>query len=132
MFTEPDRGRRVVGQGDGGGEVLDIKTEDLKAAAPVFREQSQKLSEALTKLVTTLDDLGKPWGGDDGVKKFEASYTKNQKTIESATATLVLGLVSIHEAMNDMADGHVDNDKLIAGMFTKKKDGDSGHSGAAR
>lgn len=118
--------------GGGGGEILDIKIEDLKSAAPVFREQSQKLSDALTKLVTTLDGLGKPWGGDGDVKKFEASYTKNQKAIESATATLVLGLVSIHEAMNDMADGHVDNDELIAGMFTRKKGGDSGHTGAAR
>ena len=35
--------------------------------------------------------------------------------------TLVLGLTSIHEAMADLADGHVDNDELIAGMFTEVK-----------
>ncbi|KPI10413.1 hypothetical protein OK006_4595 [Actinobacteria bacterium OK006] len=27
--------------------------------------------------------------------------------------------MSIHEAMNDLADGTVDNDQLIAGMFTE-------------
>lgn len=108
------------------GKVLDIKTEDIKSSAPVFHEQSQKLSDALTKLVQTLDGLGEPWGKDDGVQEFVASYRKQQKAIESATATLVLGLVSVHEAMNDMADGHVENDDLIAGMFAKAKPGHGG------
>ncbi|WP_329247226.1 hypothetical protein [Streptomyces sp. NBC_01478] len=44
-----------------------------------------------------------------------------QKKIESAAGTLVLGLTSIHEAMADLADGQVDNDELIAGMFTEVK-----------
>ena len=30
-------------------------------------------------------------------------------------------MTSIHEAMADLADGHVDNDELIAGMFTEVK-----------
>ncbi|MGW1073893.1 hypothetical protein [Streptomyces sp. NPDC002537] len=106
--------------GSGPDKVLDIKTADLKSSAPVFHEQGQKLSQALTTLVETLDGLGKPWGEDDGVKKFETGYMAQQKAIESATGTLVLGLVSIHEALVDMSDGHVDNDELIAGMFTKK------------
>ncbi|GAA0457181.1 hypothetical protein ABZ951_23435 [Streptomyces sp. NPDC046215] len=109
-----------MGDGRDSGKVLDIKTADLKASAPVFHTQSVKLSEALTKLITTLDGLGKPWGEDDSVKKFATEYPKRQKEIEQATGTLVLGLVSIHEAMLDMADGHVDNDALIAGMFNKK------------
>ncbi|WP_307811631.1 hypothetical protein [Streptomyces sp. AV19] len=45
-------------------EVLDIKTADIKAVAPVFHRQSKKLSDALTTLVSTLDGLGKPWGDD--------------------------------------------------------------------
>lgn len=101
------------------GKVLDIKTADLKDAAPVFHEQSKKLSTALTTLVTKLDGLGKPWGEDEAGKKFEHKYSPNQKSIESATGVLVLGLVSIHEAMKDMADGHVDNEEQIKGMFTK-------------
>ncbi|MEU5418968.1 hypothetical protein ACFY1P_13850 [Streptomyces sp. NPDC001407] len=104
----------------GDGKVLDIKTADLKSAAPVFHEQSKHLSEALTTLVKTLDGLGKPWGEDDAGKEFEGFYSPQQKAIESATGTLVLGLVSIHEALTDMSDGHVDNDELVAGMFTKK------------
>ncbi|WKK21992.1 hypothetical protein QZH56_24695 [Streptomyces olivoreticuli] len=122
-----------MGDSPGGDKVLDIKTADLKSTAPVFHEQSQKLSEALTTLVRTLDGLGKPWGQDDGVKEFEAGYTAQQKAIESATGTLVLGLVSIHEALADMSDGHVDNDELIAGMFTKKGVADSaGHGKGAK
>ncbi|MEU5428766.1 hypothetical protein AB0H73_24700 [Streptomyces olivoreticuli] len=118
-----------MGDSPGGDKVLDIKTADLKSSAPVFHEQSRKLSEALTTLVSTLDGLGKPWGQDDGVKQFEAGYTAQQKAIESATGTLVLGLVSIHEALVDMSDGHVDNDELIAGMFTKKGVADGGGHG---
>ncbi|ARZ70183.1 hypothetical protein M1P56_04885 [Streptomyces sp. HU2014] len=110
-----------MGDSPGDGKVLDIKTADLKSSAPVFHEQGQKLSEALTKLVTTLDGLGKPWGKDDAVKEFAAEYPKQQTAIEKATGTLVLGLVSIHQAMVDMSDGHVDNEALIAGMFTKEK-----------
>ncbi|RLV08679.1 hypothetical protein CTZ27_07855 [Streptomyces griseocarneus] len=103
-------------------KVLDIKTADLKSSAPVFQEQAKELSKALTTLVETLDGLGEPWGEDDGVKEFATKYTAQQKLIESASGVLVLGLTSIHEAMVDMSDGHVDNDELIAGMFTKKRD----------
>ncbi|GAA2715081.1 hypothetical protein GCM10010315_23520 [Streptomyces luteosporeus] len=113
----------------GNGKVLDIKTADIKAAAPVFHEQGRKLSEALTKLIGTLDDLGEPWGKDEAVQQFATEYPRRQKDIEKATGTLVLGLVSIHEALVDMADGHVDNDALVAGMFTKAKPGDAGTKG---
>ena len=107
------------GHGGDKGKVLEIHTSDLKDAAPVFHEQSKKLSKALTTLITKLDGLGKPWGNDDAGQKFEPKYTANQHAIERATGVLVLGLVSIHEAMQDMADGHVDNEELIRGMFTK-------------
>ncbi|GHF35364.1 hypothetical protein GCM10010218_15750 [Streptomyces mashuensis] len=117
-------------QGGGADKVLDIKTADIKAAAPVFQEQGKKLSDALTKLITTLDDLGKPWGKDDAGKDFEALYSPKQKHIEQKAGILVLGLVSIHEALNDLSDGHVDNEQLIKGMFTKLKPGeDPGHGG---
>lgn len=116
----------MSGGKDGGGKVLNIHTSDLKAAAPVFRDQSRKLSNALTTLITTLDGLGKPWGEDDAGKKFEHKYTPNQREIERATGVLVLGLVSIHEALDDMADGHIDNDELVKKMFTKKGVGDGG------
>ncbi|MGW3360154.1 hypothetical protein ACWDFL_32910 [Streptomyces bungoensis] len=42
---------------------------------------------------------------------------------------LVLGLTSIHEAMVETADGHVDNGQLIAGMFTKVKTGWQSYGG---
>ncbi|MBT2383502.1 hypothetical protein [Streptomyces sp. ISL-11] len=119
-----------MGDSRDSGKVLDIKTADIKSAAPTFHEQSIKLGEALTTLITTLDGLGKPWGKDDAVKDFAKEYPEQQKLIERSTGTLVLGLVSIHEALTDMADGHVDNETLIAGMFTKEKNGkheDKGH-----
>ncbi|MEU1824477.1 hypothetical protein ABZ502_18875 [Streptomyces abikoensis] len=113
----------------GGDKVLDIRTDDIKSVAPVFHEQSKKLSDALTKLIGTLDGLGEPWGKDDAGEQFAAAYSPQQKAIEQATGTLVMGLVSIHEALNDMADGHVDNDQLIAGMFSRAKPGDGSTSG---
>ncbi|MFK4222817.1 hypothetical protein [Streptomyces sp. NPDC019890] len=110
-----------MGEGKGDGTVLEIHTADIKLTAPVFHTQAQNLSTALTTLVTTLDGLGAPWGDDEQGKKFYDAYHPQQKAIERAAGTLVLGLTSIHEAMADMADGHVDNDELIAGMFTKVK-----------
>ncbi|KAB7850354.1 hypothetical protein [Streptomyces mobaraensis] len=106
--------------GSGNDKVLDIKTADIKAVAPVFQRQGKKLSDALTTLVSTLDGLGEPWGDDKPGKHFSAKYSPRQKEIERATGIFVLGLVSIHEAMVDMADGHIDNDKAIAGTFTRE------------
>lgn len=102
-----------------GGEVLGIQVPELKLAAPVFGTQSRKLSTALTTLITTLDGLGSPWGDAPSGKKFEEKYLPYQRSVESAAGVLVLGLVSIHEALDDMKDGHVSNEHLIEGMFTK-------------
>lgn len=102
-----------------GGAVLGIQVPELKLAAPVFGAQSRKLSGALTTLITTLDGLGEPWGDAPSGEKFAADYKPNQRSIESAAGVLVLGLVSIHEALDDLKDGHVGNEDLIEGMFTK-------------
>ncbi|OIJ87780.1 hypothetical protein BIV25_38145 [Streptomyces sp. MUSC 14] len=110
-----------MGDGKVPGKVLDIKTADIKAAAPAFHQGAIDLSKALTTLIKTLDGLGEPWGHDDQGNQFGGVYKPNQKKIESAAGILVLGLTSIHEAMVDMSDGHVDNDKLVAGMFTEIK-----------
>nr|WP_037849001.1 MULTISPECIES: hypothetical protein [unclassified Streptomyces] len=109
-----------------GGSVLGIAVPELKQAAPVFHKQSRKLSKALTTLVETLDGLGTPWGDDEAGKKFAEKYKANQRTLESSAGVLVLGLVSIHEAVDDMKDGHVDNDEAVKGIFTRGgKDGGS-------
>ncbi|MGW3265361.1 hypothetical protein [Streptomyces sp. NPDC001056] len=110
-----------MGDGKVPGKVLDIKTADIKAAAPAFHQGAVDLGKALTALVQTLDALGEPWGHDKQGNQFGGVYKPHQKSIESAAGILVLGLTSIHEAMVDMADGHVDNDKLVAGMFTEVK-----------
>ncbi|ARP70913.1 hypothetical protein LK07_15330 [Streptomyces pluripotens] len=110
-----------MGDGKVPGKVLDIKTADIKAAAPAFQQGAIDLGKALTTLIKTLDGLGEPWGHDDQGNQFGGVYKPHQKSIESAAGILVLGLTSIHEAMVDMADGHVDNDKLVAGMFTEIK-----------
>ncbi|MEV7750532.1 hypothetical protein [Streptomyces griseofuscus] len=110
-----------MGDGKVPGKVLDIKTADIRAAAPAFQQGAIDLGKALTTLIETLDSLGEPWGHDEPVKQFAGVYKPHQKSIESAAGILVLGLTSIHEAMVDLSDGHVDNDQLIAGMFTEVK-----------
>ncbi|PSJ26206.1 hypothetical protein B7P34_23995 [Streptosporangium nondiastaticum] len=123
-----------MGDGSGDGKILDIKTADLKSAAPAFSEQSGKLRDALAELTDTLDGLGKPWGADDQGRQFGESYEPARKKVENATKILVAGLASIHEAMVDMSDGHIENDKLIAGMFSKGgvKGGDPGKAGSGK
>ncbi len=111
-----------MGDGHGSGKVLNIKTADIKSAAPVFQKQSVELSNALKLLIKTLDGYGEPWGDDKPGKQFGKDYSPNQKKLEQVTGVAILGLVSIHEALDDLADGHVDNDKAIAGIFTKEKE----------
>ncbi|KOG87625.1 hypothetical protein [Streptomyces varsoviensis] len=121
-----------MGEGHDSGKVLNIKTADIKSAAPVFQKQSVALSKALKLLITTLDGYGEPWGDDKPGKKFGKDYSPNQKQLERVAGIAVLGLVSIHEALDDMADGHVDNDEVIAGIFTKEKhQGGGGHGKGA-
>jgi uncharacterized protein YukE len=108
--------------GDGEKEVLDISTADLKASAPTFQTQSEKLRKAASTLREKLDALGAPWGGDEQGRTFGDAYTPHRTDIERAVGVLVTGLASIHQAMDDMADGHVDNEAAIEGMFTKAPD----------
>lgn len=68
-----------MGDGNGDGMVLHIHTADLKRAARDFHEGAKNLSKALTTLVTTLDNLGKPWGNDKQSKEFGDAYSPQQK-----------------------------------------------------
>ncbi|MEU4255230.1 hypothetical protein AB0B42_22970 [Streptomyces fradiae] len=105
------------------GKILSIATQDLKRAAPTFLEQSTALADAARTLKESLDALGSPWGDDEQGQKFGDAYTPKRTEIERAVGILVLGLKSINMAMVDMADGHIANDKLIEGMFTKIRTG---------
>ncbi|MEU0278416.1 hypothetical protein [Streptomyces sp. NPDC006195] len=129
--------RRYLPNGDSGredmgdtGKVLGISTQDLKKAAPTFQEQSKALGDAAKALKESLGALGSPWGDDEQGQKFGDAYSPKSEQIEKGVGILVLGLRSIHAAMIDMADGYVDDDKLIEGMFTKiavpNADGDKG------
>ncbi|MGW0081624.1 hypothetical protein [Streptomyces sp. NPDC003393] len=51
-----------MGEGKDPNRVLDIKTADIKRAAPDFHKGTEDLSKALTVLVKSLDGLGEPWG----------------------------------------------------------------------
>ncbi|WP_240649106.1 hypothetical protein [Streptomyces sp. Z26] len=104
-----------------GKEVLDISTKDLKSAAPTFGTQSGELLKAAEALGTKLDALGRPWGGEEQVAEFASKYTAQRASIENAVGILVQGLASVHVAMTDMADGHVDNEEAIRGMFNKQQ-----------
>ncbi|MDX3758168.1 MULTISPECIES: hypothetical protein [Streptomyces] len=101
------------------GEILDIKIADIKATAPHFHHQSGDLAHALTKLKTALSEAGAPWGDDDQGTDFHKAYGPHFTQIKQSTKILVEGLASIHEAMSDMADGHIDNEELIRAMFTR-------------
>ena len=101
------------------GEILDIKIADIKATAPHFQHQSVALAHALTKLKTALSEAGSPWGDDDQGTAFHTAYGPHVTEIENSTQILADGLASIHTAMVDMADGHIDNEQLIRAMFSR-------------
>ncbi|MEU7422431.1 hypothetical protein [Streptomyces sp. NPDC040750] len=100
-------------------EILNIKIADLKATAPHFHHQSVALGQALTKLKHGLAATGAPWGEDEQGEKFHKAYGPHVEQIERSTQILADGLASIREAMVDMADGHIDNEELIRGMFSR-------------
>jgi hypothetical protein len=99
------------------GEILDIKIADLKATAPQFQTHSADLAKALTKLKTALGAAGSPWGDDDQGTAFHKAYGPHVTQLENAARILTDGLASIHEAMTDMADGHIDHEELVRAMF---------------
>ncbi|MEV5732937.1 hypothetical protein AB0O75_50350 [Streptomyces sp. NPDC088921] len=101
------------------GEILDIKIADIKRTAPHFSHESVALAHALTKLKTGLSAAGAPWGDDEQGTKFHESYGPLVKRIEQSAQILAAGLASIHTAMADMADGHIDNEQLIRSMFSR-------------
>ncbi|GGY70248.1 hypothetical protein [Streptomyces xanthochromogenes] len=101
------------------GEILDIKTADLKATAPTFHQQSVAVERALTTLGTALAKAGAAWGDDDPGQKFHDQYGPLIARIEKSARIISSGLASINLAMTDMADGHIDNDALIGSMFRK-------------
>ncbi|MEW2219035.1 hypothetical protein AB0939_06910 [Streptomyces sp. NPDC006990] len=98
-------------------KVLGIFTDDLKRSAPAFHTQAVELLAQLTELQGKMAKLGEPWGGDEYGAEFFKHYKKSRKSIERAVAILVSGLSSIHLAMTDMADGHIENDELVGSMF---------------
>lgn len=101
------------------GEILDIKTADLKATAPTFHEQSVAMERALSTLAGSLAKAGAAWGDDAPGEKFHDQYGPLIARIDKSARVIKNGLASINLAMVDMADGHIDNDALIGSMFRK-------------
>jgi hypothetical protein len=110
-------------------EILDIKTTDLKSAAPTFHEQSVALAKAAKTLEGKLAALGAPWGDDEQVAEFAKTYKTNHTSVSHAVGILVDGLQSIHDAMHDMSDGFIADEDLVKSMFSKvevEADGEQG------
>ncbi|PJN15741.1 hypothetical protein CG724_28390 [Streptomyces sp. CB02120-2] len=110
------------------GEILDIKTADLKATAPVFHDQSTALGTALGTLAASLAKAGAAWGDDGPGKEFHEKYGPIAARIEKSAGIIQEGLASIHTAMTDMADGHIENDALVGAIFRKAAPGPHGGS----
>ncbi|MBT1185549.1 hypothetical protein HET69_16450 [Streptomyces sp. CJ_13] len=101
------------------GKILDIKTADLKATAPTFHDQSVALGLALGTLRASLAKAGAAWGDDEPGEQFHDKYGPIAERIESSAGIIKEGLASIHTAMTDMADGHIENDDLVGLMFRR-------------
>ncbi len=114
------------------GEILDIKIADLKATAPAFHTESVALGRALHKLKLALGDAGSAWGGDDQGADFHKAYGPRLQQIEDSTKILTEGLSSIHLAMSDMADGHIENEELVRAMFSRIQVDPHGDKGDGR
>ncbi|MFF7095359.1 WXG100 family type VII secretion target [Streptomyces rubradiris] len=100
-------------------DILDIKIADLKATAPHFHTHGSNLAKALARLKSGLAAAGSPWGDDEQGTEFHKHYGPLVTKLENATGVLAEGLQSIHDAMSDMADGHIDNEQLVRSMFSR-------------
>ncbi len=76
-----------MGDGKVPGKVLDIKTADIKAAAPAFQQGAIDLSKALTTLIQTLDGLGEPWGTTSRETSSVASTSRTRKRSRARRAS---------------------------------------------
>ncbi|MYS40690.1 hypothetical protein GTY23_05435 [Streptomyces sp. SID5998] len=70
---------------------------------------------------TTWPSLDAPSLGSGAAVANGGTASCSRRRPRARRGVLVLGLTSIHEAMADMADGHVDHDELVAGVFTEVK-----------
>ncbi|MGW4855314.1 WXG100 family type VII secretion target [Streptomyces sp. NPDC004288] len=101
------------------GKILEIKTADLKATAPTFHDQSVALGTALGALRASLAKAGAAWGDDEPGQQFHDTYGPIVERIQHSAGIIKEGLASIHTAMTDMADGHIENEALIEAMFRR-------------
>jgi hypothetical protein len=85
----------------------------------LFAAQSDALRQAAANLKSALSRLGSPSGDDEQGRAFEAAYGPNRTKIEHAVGILGQSPASVHKAMADMADNHVDNEGLVKAMFDK-------------
>jgi hypothetical protein len=61
---------------------------------------------------------GAPRSGS-GAPSHPEPHGPRLQQIEDSTKILTEGLASIHLAMSDMADGHIDNEELVRAMFSR-------------
>ncbi len=78
--------------------------EQLRAAAPRFTAEADRLASALATLRTRLDALGAPWGDDKQGRTLK--YEPNRPTVEHALDMLSQGLASIDACLTATADNH--------------------------
>ncbi|MEV6702853.1 hypothetical protein AB0M68_37960 [Streptomyces sp. NPDC051453] len=97
------------------------KSPTWRRQPPHFHTHSADLAKAPAKLKSVLAAAGSPWGDDKQGKQFHGHYGPNVTKMEHATEILALGLAGIHDAMKDMADGHIDNEEFVRSMFSKIK-----------
>ncbi|WP_406085713.1 hypothetical protein [Streptomyces virginiae] len=77
------------------------------------------LGLALGTLRASLAKAGAAWGDDEPGEQFHDKYGPIAERIESSAGIIKEGLASIHTAMTDMADGHIENDDLVGLMFRR-------------
>ncbi|MFF0477017.1 hypothetical protein [Streptomyces sp. NPDC004284] len=66
-----------------------------------------------------LAKAGAAWGDDEPGRQFHDTYGPIVERIQHSAGIIKEGLASIHTAMVDMADGHIENEALIEAMFRK-------------
>ncbi len=88
-----------------------VRPDDLRAVAPRFTAESDRLRHAVEQLRVRLEALGQPWGDDEQGMQFAAAYEASSTKIDRAVSLLAEGLMSIDQALSAMADNYVEADR---------------------
>jgi hypothetical protein len=90
--------------------MLSVRPDSLRSSAPGLSTAGLRLTQALTRLQSSLDALGAPWGNDEPGLTVGAQCAANRRLIEPALGRCADAVHGVAEFVTVAADNQVGSD----------------------